>query len=98
MIAIAALVLPHWFMALNAEGAEAQRSKKAIAEFKRENPCPANGNKRGNCPGYEVDHLRPLKCGGSDVPSNMQWLTVSAHKEKTKREAKSCRKGTSVPE
>jgi len=76
----------------------ASRSKSAVNQFKRENPCPTNGNKRGACPGYEVDHVRPLKCFGADVPWNMQWLTIREHREKTKREAKSCRNGTSVPE
>jgi len=93
-IALVALALLVGLSALPVEA----RSKKAVAEFKRENPCPANGNKCGSCPGYQVDHLRPLKCGGADVPANMQWLTISAHAEKTKREAKSCRNGSSVPE
>ncbi len=76
---------------LSAMPAEA-RSKKAVAEFKRENPCPANGNKRGACPGYQVDHLRPLKCGGSDVPSNMQWQTVADAKLKDREEKRQCAK------
>ena len=81
-----------------ADAKGANRNPSAVNEFKRGNPCPTNGNKRGACPGYEVDHLRPLKCGGADVPWNMQWLTIREHREKTKREAKSCRNGTSVPE
>lgn len=70
----------------------AQRSKAAIAEFKRLQPCPANGNRYGPCPGWQIDHIVPLKCAGPDMPSNMQWLTVEDHKTKTKREAKDCRK------
>jgi len=77
---------------------DSKRSPSVVNQFKRGNPCPANGNQRGPCPGYEIDHLRPLKCGGADVPSNMQWLTINAHREKTKREARSCRNGSSVPE
>ena len=77
-------------------GAPAEaKSTKAVAEFKRENPCLSNDNRSGSCHGYEVDHLRNLKCDGSDMPSNMQGLTISAHKKKTKREAKSCRIGSS---
>ena len=35
--------------------------------FQRQNPCPANGNTTGPCPGYVVDHVIPLKRGGADV-------------------------------
>ena len=38
-------------------------------------------------PGYIVDHIIPLKKGGCDCPSNMQWQTISAAKEKDKWEA-----------
>jgi len=27
-------------------------------------------------PGYVVDHIIPLQCGGADSPANMQWLTI----------------------
>ena len=56
------------------------------------NPCPATGKARGACPGWQVDHIKPLKCGGADLPHNMQWLTVEQHKIKTAREAKDCRR------
>lgn len=69
----------------------ANRSKSAIAEFKRLQPCPANGNRYGPCPGWQIDHVVPLKCAGPDEPANMQWLTVEDHKAKTKREARLCR-------
>lgn len=69
-----------------------QRSKRAIAEFKREQPCPANGARYGPCPGWQIDHIIPLKCDGPDHKSNMQWLTVREHKQKTKREARLCRR------
>lgn len=72
--------------------AKPHRSPAARAEFMRTYPCPATGKTRGACPGWQVDHITPLKCGGPDDPRNMQWLTVQAHKEKTAREAKSCRK------
>jgi hypothetical protein len=42
-------------------------------------------------PGYVVDHIRPLACGGADVPSNMQWQTVAAAKAKDKTERVGCR-------
>ncbi len=42
-------------------------------------------------PGYVVDHIVPLECGGSDTPSNMQWQTRAAAKAKDKTEGR-CRK------
>jgi hypothetical protein len=43
--------------------------------FKREHPCPSNGRASGSCPGYVIDHINPLECGGADAPFNMQWQT-----------------------
>jgi len=37
-------------------------------------------------PGYVVDHIKPLKEGGADDPSNMQWQTVEQAKAKDKWE------------
>ena len=42
-------------------------------------------------PGYVVDHIKPLACGGADVPSNMQWQTVAAAKAKDRVERAGCR-------
>ena len=42
-------------------------------------------------PGYVVDHIKPLACGGADAPSNMQWQTIAAAKAKDKTERASCR-------
>ncbi len=41
--------------------------------------------RRQACPGYVID-VRALACGGADVPTNMQWQTVAAAKEKDKWE------------
>ena len=78
-------------LCLSAE-AKIPRSREAIAEFKQSQPCPANGNRYGPCPGWQIDHVVPLKCKGDDAPANMQWLAVEDHKAKTKREAKWFRK------
>jgi len=37
-------------------------------------------------PGYVVDHIIPLKKGGCDCPSNMQWQTIKDAKAKDKWE------------
>ena len=81
-------------MAVAAMPAEAWpgRDAEARAEFRRANPCPATGRVSGACRGWEVDHVTPLKCGGTDTPDNMQWLTVEQHKAKTKTEAGLCRR------
>jgi len=50
-----------------------------------ETGCP-NGR-----PGYVIDHIQPLACGGADTPSNMQWQTVAEAKAKDKTERIGCR-------
>lgn len=66
------------------------RSHTAVAEFKRLNPCPANGVRSGPCPGYVVDHVIPLCHCGTDAPSNMQWQTVEEAKVKDRWERSIC--------
>ena len=60
----------------------AKRNPKARAEFMRQQPCPATGKSKGACPGYVVDHLKPIACGGADAPGNMQWKTTAEAKAK----------------
>jgi hypothetical protein len=55
----------------------------------REQPCRST-SKPGACPGYVIDHGKPLECGGADDPSNMQWQTIAEGKAKDKTE-KYCR-------
>ncbi|HEU5296702.1 MAG TPA: HNH endonuclease signature motif containing protein [Burkholderiaceae bacterium] len=62
------------------------RSAAAKDDFKKSHPCPSTGKSSGACPGYVIDHVKPLKRGGADDPSNMQWQTVEAAKEKDKVE------------
>ena len=63
-----------------------KRSESAKNDFKRQHPCPENSNRSGKCPGYVIDHVKPLECGGADSPSNMQWQTVAEGKAKDKTE------------
>jgi 5-methylcytosine-specific restriction endonuclease McrA len=60
--------------------------------FVKEQACPSTGRHRLPCPGWQIDHVQPLKCNGPDNTANLQWLTVEDHKAKTKREARLCRK------
>ncbi len=68
------------------------RSKAQVNHFKRSHPCPATGQPRGPCPGYVVDHIKPLCAGGADRPSNMQWQTVKDAKVKDRAERAQCRR------
>jgi hypothetical protein len=60
------------------------RSKRAKKAFES-----ATGYPHGR-PGYVIDHIRPLACGGPDVPSNMQWQTRADARAKDKRERAGC--------
>lgn len=81
------------FVACTTACANTPRHPTVRAEFMRLHPCPATGRTRGACPGWQVDHIIPLKCDGPDELSNMQWLTVDEHKQKTAYEAKACGRG-----
>ncbi len=63
-----------------------ERSTKAKDKFKKTHPCPSTGKTSGACPGYVIDHIKPLKKGGADSPSNMQWQTKAGAKAKDKWE------------
>jgi hypothetical protein len=67
-----------------------KRSVAAKDTFRREHHCPSTGRASGPCPGYVIDHVKPLACGGLDDPSNMQWQTVADGKAKDKWERKGC--------
>ena len=56
-----------------------KRSESAKREFMKQTGYP-----KGR-PGYVVDHIIPLKRGGYDCPSNMQWQTKEEAKQKDKR-------------
>jgi hypothetical protein len=63
-----------------------KRSETATRDFRKSSPCPSTGKTSGACKGYVIDHVKPLKEGGADEPSNMQWQTVAAAKAKDRTE------------
>lgn len=50
------------------------RSTKVINAFKKQWACPSSNRHLGACPGWAIDHIVPLDCGGVDAVWNMQWL------------------------
>src|SRR5262245_46548535 len=62
-----------------------QRSAAARHAFARQTGYP-HGR-----PGYVIDHIIPLACGGADAPSNMPWQTIAEAKAKDKTERTHCR-------
>lgn len=75
-----------------AEACKEHRSRVVRAAFQRANPCPANHLTKGACPGYLVDHVKPLACGGPDIVSNMQWQTLADARAKDRVERQLCSK------
>jgi hypothetical protein len=73
---------------LDASAATA-RHRSTVAAFKRTHVCPAT-KRIGNhpCPGFIVDHVKPLCKGGPDAVTNMQWQSVVAAKAKDKWECR----------
>jgi 5-methylcytosine-specific restriction endonuclease McrA len=59
-----------------ADGTIARRTS-VVTAFRKIHPCPATGATTGACPGWAVDHVIPLACGGCDAVSNLQWLPSS---------------------
>jgi hypothetical protein len=64
-----------------------KRSASARREFMQE-----TGYAHGR-PGYVIDHIVPLACGGPDDPSNMQWQTIADAKAKDRWERIGCSSG-----
>jgi hypothetical protein len=76
---------PHGTVQRDSHG-RIRRSTSAKNAFKHDHPCPSTGRNSGSCPGYVIDHVSPLECGGADAPGNMQWQTIAAGKAKDRTE------------
>ena len=67
------------------------RDPRIRAEFQRTHPCPVNHERRGPCPCYVVDHIKPLCAGGDDSVDNMRWQEYVESLQKDKVERAICR-------
>jgi 5-methylcytosine-specific restriction endonuclease McrA len=50
------------------------RRADVLRAFKQAHRCPSTGLYTGDCPGWAMDHVVPLACGGCDAVWNLQWL------------------------
>lgn len=65
-------VTPH----RDADGSISRRAD-VLRAFRDLYPCPSTDQKRGACPGWNIDHVIPLAVGGCDAVSNLQWLPTA---------------------
>lgn len=63
------------FVPRDANG-DIKRSSTELKHFQMVHPCPSTGLSYGTCPGWSIDHIWPLACGGCDAIVNMQWLPL----------------------
>jgi len=64
------------------------RSSAITRAFKKLHPCPSTHLTFGPCPGWIMDHPKPLACGYCDSVDNMQWLPYEMWLAKSKWELK----------
>lgn len=51
------------------------RRAAVIAAYKKIHPCPSTGlYGAGACPGWALNHDKPLACGGRDAVSNLSYM------------------------
>lgn len=53
-----------------------KRNHTVLVVFEHLHPCPAPNHPPGACPGWAMDHIIPLACGGCDAVWNLQWLPL----------------------
>ncbi len=65
--------------------AEYERRLKAI--YQQGHPCPVNGKRVGNCPGYEVGYRKHPRNGGAVSQDNMRWMTSEEYERTDQKHA-----------
>ena len=70
---------------------ESSGAPAAKHEFQHQLPCPSTDRVTGACPGYVIDHVIALACGGVDGPANVQWQTRAESRAKDRIERRTCR-------
>ena len=73
----------HWS---EKRGIQITRCASTVRAFRADHPCPSTGRTTGRCPGWVVDHIIALECGGPDAPQNMQFQSVEEAKLKDRWE------------
>ena len=71
--------------------AKIHRSTTVRHAFVKQQACPSTGRHRLPCPGWIIDHVRPLCAGGEDAVFNLQWSEREASKRKDVEELRLCR-------
>jgi hypothetical protein len=66
------------------------RHHAPLVAFAKAHPCPATGEPVTHCPGYVIDHVKPLCDCGKDEPANMQWERAAVAKKKDRLENQLC--------
>lgn len=66
------------------------RNPAQVRAFRADHACPGTNKLRGACPGFVVDHLWPLACGGPDEPWNMAWQAKAESYKKDVLERRIC--------
>lgn len=51
-----------------------KRSTAVLRAFQKIHPCPSTGKTTGACPGWALNHVIPLACGGCDSVANLDWM------------------------
>lgn len=64
-----------------------ERSSTITSRFRAANACPSTGKFIGPCPGWIMDHMKPLRCGGPDSVENIMWQTIEEAKAKDRTES-----------